>query len=68
MTDLADDLIVAEMARLARERYEAEDFADLPQIVQEELEDEAAAFVEDLLEMECARDLESRVARLKEES
>ena len=44
MKDLADELVVAEMARLARARYG----------------------VEDLLETECERDLESRVARLKE--
>ena len=66
MKDIADDLIVAEMARLARTRYGADDPADLPQIVQEELEEEAAAFVEDLLETECERDLEGRLARLKE--
>jgi len=44
MKDLADELVVAEMARLARARYG----------------------VEDLLETECERDLESRVARLRE--
>ena len=67
MKDIADDLIVAEMARLARAKYGVEDdLTTLPVNVLEELEDEAAAIVEDLLETECERDLEGRLARLKE--
>ena len=67
MKDIADDLIVAEMTRLARAKYGVEDdLTTLPVNVLEELEDEAAAIVEDLLETECERDLEGRLARLKE--
>ena len=66
MKDIADDLIVAEMARLALERYGVDDFDALPSEVLDTLEDEAIALVEDLLETECERDLEGRLARLKE--
>ena len=66
MKDIADDLIVAEMARLALERYSVDDFDTLPSEVLDTLEDEAVALVEDLLETECERDLEGRLARLKE--
>lgn len=63
MKNLEDALFEAELARLARMRYGADDPADLPQIVQEELEAEAVEAVEDLLETEYAHDLESRLAR-----
>ena len=66
MKDIADDLIVAEMTRLALERYQVDDLAVLPSHMLDALEDEAATIVEDLLETECERDLEGRLARLKE--
>lgn len=63
--DLSDELVVVEMTRLARVRYGAEDPNDLPADVREALETEAEDFVEELLEQEVERDLESRLGRLR---
>jgi len=62
MKDLTDELVVSEMAKMARDQYEA-DLDDLPQETREAIEDEAIALVEDLLEVEYERDLESRLGR-----
>ena len=62
MKDLADELVVMEMVKIARERHGA-DLDDLPQDLREAVEDEALALVEDLLEVEYERDLESRLGR-----
>lgn len=61
MKDLADELVVSEMEKIASDR--GIDLDDAPEEVWEAIEDEAIALVEDLLEMEYERDLESRMDR-----
>lgn len=65
MKDLADELVIAEMSRIAQEQY-GTDLDRLPQDTREAIEDEAMAIVEDLLEVEYERDLESRLGRGEE--
>ena len=62
MKDLADELVVSEMEKMARDQYGMY-LDDLPQDTREAIEDEAIALVEDLLEVEYERDLESRLGR-----
>ena len=61
MKDLADELVASEMEKIANDRGIDLDVAT--EEIWETIEDEAVAIVEDLLEVEYARDLESRLAR-----
>lgn len=61
MKDLANELVVSEMTKIALTQYGTE-LEDVPPDVRDAIEEEAIAIVEDLLEMEYERDLESRLA------